>query len=47
MFFNSIDSAIFLPVVFLLYWIVISRNHLYKESGKIVMDMIANWILKQ
>ncbi|MGK0386345.1 MAG: alginate O-acetyltransferase complex protein AlgI, partial [Patiriisocius sp.] len=26
MFFNSIDFAIFLPIVFLLYWFVVNKN---------------------
>lgn len=37
MLFNSIEFALFLPVVFLLYWFVFGRNLRLKEN---VLDVI-------
>ncbi len=32
MFFNSIEFAIYLPIVFILYWFVFNRNHLLQNA---------------
>ena len=40
MFFNSIDFAIFLPIVFLLYWLMVGKNYRHQN----VLLIIASYI---
>ena len=40
MFFNSLDFAIFLPVVFLLYWYVVSKRVVYQNALIVVASYV-------
>ena len=40
MLFNSIDFAIFLPIVFILYWFLINKNLSYQNALLVVASYI-------
>ncbi len=43
MFFNSLDFAIFLPIVFILYWFVVNKNKMIGKTAKKLKDSCQNW----
>ena len=40
MFFNSLDFAIFLPIVFLLYWFVVQKNIEYQNALIVIASYV-------